>query len=244
MRKAENDPVVGITIGRVNRPGDPDRLGLDPKYVAALEAAGARCVLLPPGKDTPAAIDHVLSRLDGVLIPGGADVDPRFYGEERHAAVGHTDPERDNYEIRVIRAAVKRGMPVLGICRGQQSINVALGGTLYQDLESQAAVRARHQTPRGPRQNRLVHGVELKDGTRYRRAAGARQVRVNSRHHQAVRDVAPGLVVSALSRDGVIEGLESPDGRVVAVQCHPEAMTQLTWARRLFRDFVASAQGG
>lgn len=213
-------------------------------YTEALEAAGARCVLLPPGTDTPAAIDALLARLDGVLIPGGADIDPRFYGEKQHETVTKTDPERDNYELKLIRAAVKRGMPVLGICRGQQSINVALGGTLYQDLESQAAVRSRHQTPHGPGLNRLVHGVDVKPGTRYRRAAAAAKIRVNSRHHQAVREVAPGLVVSAVSGDGVIEGIESPDGRVVAVQCHPEALTRLDWARRLFRDFVIAARRG
>jgi putative glutamine amidotransferase len=228
----------------VNRAGDPDRLGLDPLYTTALEAAGARCVLLPPGNDSPAAISALLARLDGVLIPGGADVDPSFYGEKVHESVTRTDPERDNYELKLIRAAVKRGMPVLGICRGQQSINVALGGTLYQDLDSQAAVRARHQTPHGPGHDRLVHGVDLKPGSRYRRAVAGPRVKVNSRHHQAVREVAPGLVVSAVSHDGVIEGIESPDGRVVAVQCHPEALTRLDWARRLFRDFVAAARRG
>ena len=237
-------PVIGITIGRVNQVGASDRVGLDPKYTAALEAAGAGCLLLPPGRDTPAAIDAVLARIDGLLVPGGADVDPRFYGEQLHDSVSYTDPERDNYEIKVIRAAVKLGMPVFGICRGQQSINVALGGTLYQDLDSQAAVRSRHQTPHGPGHNRLVHSVNVKPGTRYRRAAAAPKIKVNSRHHQAVRDVAPGLVVSAVSRDGVIEGLETPDGRVVAVQCHPEALTRLDWARRLFRDFVAAARQG
>jgi putative glutamine amidotransferase len=241
---AARTPVIGLTCGKVNQVGSPDRIGVDPKYTQALEAAGAECFLLPPGRRTPAAIAALLDRLDGVLIPGGADVDPRFYGAKRSATVTYTDPERDEYEIRVIRAAVKRGMPVLGICRGQQSINVALGGTLYQDIEADGAGSLKHQSPRGPRHNSLVHSVDVEPGSRYRRATGAARIKVNSRHHQSVRDVAPGLQVTARSSDGVIEGIESPDGRVVAVQCHPEALTRLDWAGRLFRDFVAAARKG
>jgi putative glutamine amidotransferase len=237
-------PVIGLTCGKVNQEGAAERVGVDPLYTRALEAAGARCVLLPPGRGTPAAITSVLDRLDGLLVPGGADLDPSFYGEKRDAAVTYTDPERDAYELKVVRAAVRRGMPVLGICRGQQSINVALGGTLYQDINGQGAGRLQHQTPHGPRHNHLVHAIEVEPGSRYRRATGSGRIRVNSRHHQSVRDVAPGLRVTARSSDGVIEGIESPDGRVVAVQCHPEALTRLDWARQLFRDFVALARKG
>lgn len=231
-------PVIGVTCGKTNQVGSPDRVGLSPEYPRALEAAGARCVLLPPGDDSPSAIAAILERLDGVMIPGGADVDPSFYGEQKVPQVDYTDPERDNYEIKVVRVAIRWGMPILGICRGQQSINVALGGTLYQDLDSRRAARVKHQSERGPKHNRLVHGVDIESGSQFRRATRAARVKVNSRHHQAVRDVAPSLHVTALSPDGVIEGVESDDGCVVAVQCHPEARTDLAWARRLFRDFV------
>jgi putative glutamine amidotransferase len=135
-------------------------------------------------------------------------------------------------------------MPVLGICRGQQAINVALGGSLYQDLDTQGAARLRHKMPHGPQHNRLVHSVAIEPGSRYRAATRSAIVRVNSRHHQAVRTVAPGLHVSAVSPDGVIEGLETSDGRVVAVQCHPESLGRLDWARRLFRNFVTTARSG
>ncbi len=237
-------PVIGITCGRISPVDRPDRVGVSLEYTLALNAAGAQCVLLPPGDDSAEAITAILERLDGVLIPGGADVDPAFYGEDRLPEVSHTDPDRDNYEFKVIRAAVQRGMPILGICRGQQSINVALGGTLYQDLDSQRPVRTRHQSEHGPRLNRLVHGVKVEPGSRLRRATGAARVQVNSRHHQAVRQVAPSLRVTATSADGIIEGLETEDGRVVAVQCHPEARPDLEWARRLFRDFVGAARRG
>ncbi len=237
-------PVIGITCGNTNPAGSPDTVGVSPEYTRALKAAGASCVVLPPGNASPAAITTILERLDGVLIPGGADIDPSFYGEERLPQVRRTDPERDAYEIKVIRAAVQRGMPLLGICRGQQSINVALGGSLYQDLDSQRAARVKHQMEHGPHHNKLIHGVDVESGSRFRRAAGAPRIQVNSRHHQAVRGVASALHVTARSPDGVIEGLESEDGRVVAVQCHPEARLDLDWARRLFRDFVAAARRG
>jgi putative glutamine amidotransferase len=236
-------PIIGITCGKTNTADKPDRVGVSPEYTRALEAAGALCVLLPPGDDRPAPIKAVLDRLDGLLIPGGADVDPSFYGEARLPQVARTDPVRDKFELKVIRAAVERGMPILGICRGQQAINVALGGTLYQDLDAQGAAGARHQSEHGPQQDRLVHGIAIEPGSQFRRAAGS-QVRVNSRHHQAVKDVAPRLHVTATGPDGVIEGLETDDGRVVAVQCHPEARPDLAWARQLFRDFVLAAKRG
>lgn len=237
-------PVIGVTCGKVSPVGSADRIGIDPEYTHALEAAGARVVLLPPGNDSPGAIKAVLDRLDGVMIPGGSDIDPSFYGEKKLPEVSYTDPERDGYEFKVIRAAVKRDMPVFGICRGQQSINVALGGSLYQDLGSQGATRVRHRSPHGPQHNKLVHSVDVNPGSRYRDATKAQRIKVNSRHHQAVREVAPGLHVTAVSPDGVIEGLESANRRVVAVQCHPEALGRLEWARRLFRNFVADARRG
>jgi putative glutamine amidotransferase len=237
-------PVIGVTCGKTNKEGSPDRVGIDPEYTQALESAGARVVLLPPGKDTAPAIGAILDRLDGVMIPGGADIDPSFYGEKKLPAVSYTDPERDNYEIKVIRSAYTRGMPILGICRGQQSINVALGGTLYQDLDSQYGAKLKHQMEHGPDHNKLVHTVDIETGSRYRDATRKGRVKVNSRHHQAVRDVARGLHVTALSSDGVIEGLETEDRRVVAVQCHPEALPRLDWARRIFRDFVADVRRG
>jgi putative glutamine amidotransferase len=234
--------VIGITCGRATRTGAAERVGVSPEYIDAVEAAGGHCVLLPPVPVRRGAVEAMLDRIDGVLVPGGADVHPRFYGERSLPVLGYTDEPRDELEIAMIRAAFKRGTPVLGICRGQQVVNVALGGSLYQDLREQGATTRQHSTPHGPRVNRLVHDVDIEPGSRYADAVRAARVRVNSRHHQAVRRVAPSLRVTAVSPDGVIEGLESDDGGVVAVQCHPEAITELEWARRLFADFVRAAR--
>ncbi len=214
-------PLIGITCGGLSG-GEIPRYGVNQKYVAAIQAAGADAVLLPPGT-SPA----ILELIDGLLLPGGGDVDPGRYGAEPEPETAGVDPERDELEIALIELAVRRAMPVLGICRGIQVINVARGGTLRQYLDGH-----RHEV-----RDRLVHSVRTQPG----RAFGGVQLEVtevNSLHHQAIEEVGAGLVVTAISADGVIEGLESVDGRIVAVQCHPEELTAHQWARDLFGAFV------
>jgi putative glutamine amidotransferase len=197
-------------------------------YRRAVEAAGAEPVELPPG--TPS-----LPELDGLLLPGGWDVDPSFYGEKPDAKVGPIDHELDETELRLFRQARERALPVLGICRGQQVINVAMGGSLVQHLEDHdvRALGRKH----------LAHTIEVNPASELGRAAGEHKVRVNSLHHQAIRTLAPGLQQTARGEDGTVEGVESDDGLVVAVQCHPEELTtDLPWARRLFERFVARAR--
>jgi len=197
-------------------------------YGRAVEAAGAEAVFLPIGAATVAG-------LDGLLLPGGWDVDPARYGEKPGEKVGDIDPELDETEIRLFTEARQRGLPVLGICRGQQVINVAMGGSLIQHLDG-------HEVRAFGRKH-LAHAAAVDPASEIGQAAGGHEIQVNSLHHQAVRSVASGLKQTATGDDGTIEGLESDDGLIVAVQCHPEELTgDLPWATRLFERFVARAR--
>jgi putative glutamine amidotransferase len=211
---------------------------LNGQYVAALKAAGADVVLLPAG--LPVA-EVVLDRLDAVLFPGGLDVHPSYYGEEPAPALGRFNADLDELEAPLALLARERGLPILGVCRGHQMVNVALGGTLYQDIVADGVSSYDHWASLENGRDYLAHKVLIKPGTRLREIVGAGELEVNSFHHQAVREVAPGLLVNATSPDGVVEGLESPDGLVMTLQCHPESLTATAWARRLFDAFVAAA---
>jgi putative glutamine amidotransferase len=198
-------------------------------YRRAVTAAGADPVDLVPGT-------KALPELDGLLLPGGWDVDPSFYGEPPDEKVVETDPELDETELSMFRQARERELPVLGICRGQQVINVAMGGSLVQHLEGHE-VRAHGRS-------HLAHSIEVNPTSELGQAAGTHHIRVNSFHHQAIRELAEGLHQTARGDDGTVEGVESDDGLIVAVQCHPEELTtDLPWARNLFERFVARARG-
>jgi putative glutamine amidotransferase len=237
---AQPAPLIGVTVAdRPDANGRP-RLVVNRAYVDALQAAGAAVVLLPPG---PAGVSPaLLDRLDGVLLPGGADVAPARYGERPREGLGPVDEELDALELSLVHAAVERRVPLFGICRGHQVVNVALGGTLYQDLALDGATRLAHRTPLEWGRDFLAHPIEVEQGSRLRSVLRAGRLDVNSFHHQAVRRVAPGLAVTAVSpEDGVVEGTESPDGLILTVQCHPEELTAHGWARALFGALVASA---
>jgi putative glutamine amidotransferase len=212
-------------------------------YLSALERAGADVRQLDPETDElPAAIDGC----DGVLLTGGEDVDPAEYGEtERHPTV-ELAPVRDRYELRLARIALERDLPLLAICRGAQVLNVAAGGTLIQDIPSQHPTHIAHSIT-FPK-NVAVHDVAVKPQTCLsvllagRLAAGG-HVAVNSRHHQSVKNPAPGFVVSATAPDGVVEAIEKPDAAFcVGVQWHPENFWQTGEFSPLFDGFVKAAQ--
>ena len=191
-------------------------------------AAGAETVDLVPGTKT-------LPAVDGLLLPGGWDVDPSFYGEKRDDKVQEVDPELDQTELSLFHQAREREIPVLGICRGQQVINVAMGGTLMQHLEG-------HEV-RALGRSHLAHVIEVDPSSELGRAAGDHKLRVNSLHHQAIKRLGEGLQQSARGEDGTVEGVETDDGLIVAVQCHPEELTvDMPWARVLFERFVARAR--
>ena len=197
-------------------------------YRHAVDAAGAEPVNLPAGTAD-------LPEVDGLLLPGGWDVDPARYGEAPDPKLGRIDKELDDTELRLFAQARDRGLPVLGICRGQQVINVAMGGSLIQHLDG-------HEV-RAYGRSHLAHAIEVDPGSELGRAAGEDEIRVNSLHHQAIDKLAPGLTQTARDDEGTVEGVETSDGLIVAVQCHPEELTtDLPWAKRLFERFVDRAR--
>jgi putative glutamine amidotransferase len=220
-------PKVSITFSP-KRPG----VYYDP-YVRAVAAAGAEPILVAATPALRQDLAEILAGSDGLLLPGGWDLDPALYGEEPSEMLDTTDRELDQAEIEVLKRALDLGMPVMGICRGQQVINVALGGTLHQHVVGHDG--------RGQLRSRLVHSIAVETGSQLGRAAGLAEILVNSLHHQAVKDLGAGLRVTARSPDGVVEGVECGDG-IVAVQCHPEELIDnCTWARRLLGSFVERA---
>jgi putative glutamine amidotransferase len=213
---------VGLTIGNSR---DTEIFSLRDDYVRAVETAGGLPLVLAPGKPeaAPALAAEYLDRVQALLLSGGADIDPALYGEARHPTVKRVYPERDAFELALCREALRRDMPILAICRGHQLLNVATGGTLVQDIASQVKAAAVHD----PDQERWerCHDVALLPGTRLREILGQERVAVNSFHHQAVKAMGQGLVLSARGcDDGVIEGMEMPDRKfVIGVQWHPES---------------------
>jgi putative glutamine amidotransferase len=199
-------------------------------YVEALENAGALPVLVPPMAD--AAVVELLGHLDGLLMPGGADIDPAQYGE---AMCGSNPPELalDGLELAAARYAFELDLPTLGICRGQQVINVALGGSLVQHIDGHA--------PDGPR-DELLHGLRVAPESRLAQVLGSSDLQVNSHHHQAVKLLGSVLSAVGWADDGTIEGLEAPDRTwFIAVQFHPEDLVATHVAsQRLFAAFVAA----
>jgi putative glutamine amidotransferase len=214
-------------------------------YARALALAGGAPVLIPLelGED---AWRQIYERIDGLLFPGGADVNPAYYHEERHPRLGQVDDGLDQAELTFARWALEDLMPVLAICRGIQLINVAAGGTLYQDLPSQLPDAFPHacSAPTYPREYR-AHPVEVVPGSRVASAMGVLSAKVNSRHHQAVKGVAPGFEVTARAPDGVIEGIEHREApHMVGVQWHPESLAANDpQMLGLFRALVEASRG-
>jgi putative glutamine amidotransferase len=194
----------------------------------------------PPGTDSK-VIKEYIDLIDGLLVIGGDDMDPKYFGQKPHKSIALTSPRRDNFELKIIKLALKKDIPVLGICRGHQVINIALGGTIYQDLSCARFKTLKHADPReiGNR----FHQVKIEKGTILSGIVGTGTIEVNSSHHQIVDKIGKKLVASAYSSDGVIEGLESPDFRfLVTVQWHPEMNYGRTHSKKLFRAFVAACR--
>ncbi len=241
---AHKRPLIGLTVGAVLQHTGMPYFGLNKQYITALVEAGATPVLLPAGSSSEP--DDLLDNLDGMVFPGGLDVHPSLYGDEPSSLLGRVDGDLDALDIPLVRAAVRRRLPVLGLCRGHQVVNVALGGSLYQDIRADGASPENHWAPLEQGRDHLAHSIEIVPGSLLSQLAGADRVEVNSFHHQAVKEIAPGLAVNAYSTgDHVIEGLESADGMVLTVQAHPEALVHSqSWANRLFQAFVLAAGAG
>ena len=206
-------------------------------YPAAVQRAGALALVLPPDPAAETDPDPLLDHVDGLLLAGGADVDPASYGAIPHPETGTTWPERDRFEIALVRRAIERGMPVLGACRGMQILNVALGGTLHQHLPDVIATDRHRHTPGAFGD----HEVTLEPASLAARAVGAERSTVKSHHHQGVAELGDGLVATGWSPDdGLIEAIELPGGSyVLGVLWHPEEDE----ASRVIASLVEAARG-
>lgn len=234
-------PLIGITMGRTTSRNNYPVLVIVEAYVQAILRTGACPVMIPLG--LPGELfDELLSRLDGVLFTGGGDVHPDQYGNQIHPKVNEVDRDRDRVELGLFQETRKRELPILGVCRGFQVINIGLGGTLYEDIQDQRPASLDHHFWPGHPRDYLAHPVEIAEDSRLRHILGKSSAPVNSLHHQGIRDLAPGLLASAIAPDGLIEALEMPDYPFgIAVQWHPEWLPEEASMDDLFRAFVQAA---
>lgn len=230
-------PVIGIGTDIDVTPGERDRAYVYTTYVESLRRAGAIPLLIPPQPENAA---EIVSELDGIVLAGGEDCDPSLYGEEPHPTVEPMDERRQQNDVTLARVARERGIPTLGICLGVQVMNVAAGGTLVQDIDSQMQTGIEHASDPS---DRARHDVTIESGTKLSKILPARQLNVNSSHHQAIKTIGDGLKVTAQAPDGIVEGLEDPRHPFyLGVQWHPEDMPGETSASALFGAFVEAAR--
>ena len=237
--RSRNQPLVGITpdVPGADKKGEP-LIVLQERYARAIEQVGALPVVLPITA-YEAGIRATLDRLDGLVVSGGNfDIHPEFYGEKPIDGLGRSYKERTEFELGLISLALKRDLPLLGICGGAQAINVALGGSLYQDIGTQIVGAGEHQ--QGALKDRGGHEVRIHEGTKLRGIVGRASLEVNTTHHQAVKKLGKGLLVNATAGDSVIEGIESEDRSfVLGVQWHPEFLAHRDrWQRNILRAFA------
>jgi putative glutamine amidotransferase len=249
-RRLDDSPRIGVTAAlreetesvAQNPLGRFVRTDLD--YVERVSEAGGVPVVLSPSLSLRAA-ETLLDRLDGLLLSGGPDLDPGYYGEKPIPELGTTIPEWDALEMALLRLALEQGVPIFGICRGMQILNVALGGTLYQDVPSQIGAGVLKHWQTTPK-CQVTHEVEVLDDSYLAEITDRQSVEVNSYHHQGIKGLAYALTVAAHSADGVIEALESRDFSerwMVGVQWHPEGMRDtLSGHLNLFEAHVCAAR--
>lgn len=227
-------PVIGITSdGELE-----SKFALNEQYVEAVIRAGGLPIILPTGIEED--VTQVVGMLDGLMLTGGGDIDPMLFGEEPLPGLGEVSPARDSLEIALIHQMLEVDKPILGICRGQQILNVAFGGNIYQDIYTQHDKPLLQHSQKAPRSHQS-HFVNVKKDTLFASIVQDERIQVNSYHHQAVKDVLKPLVVSGIANDGVIETIESPVHHfVLGVQWHPEALADKgdIVSLRLFEEFI------
>ncbi len=240
---SENKPLIAVMgahkLSVLYNENPVPSAALNETYANAVARAGGIPVILPPYADD-ADLCRVLSLCSGLLLPGGEDVDPRFFGEDPSPKLGRITASYDRAWFAALNYAEAHGMPVLGICRGHQLANAVFGGTLYQDLSDYPGKTILH----GQHQDRTypVHKVSIVPGSHLSQILGCTEVYTNTMHHQCVKEPGAGLMVSARTGDGVIEGLETSDGSMIFVQWHPEELQDtVPCMRGLFEDLVKKA---
>ncbi|MFT7618750.1 MAG: putative glutamine amidotransferase [Planctomycetota bacterium] len=237
-------PIIGVSSRKIyfthnDRPYP--RFGVSMNYVQAVEAAGGAPLILPLTQ-SPDVLKQLLGVCDGLLLTGGFDVDPALYGEEPHAKIEAINPLRDITEMILTKHALKENLPIFAICRGMQILNVAAGGSLYQDIEAQhdhdTLAHFQKLTEEYP-----SHSIDIEDDSWLRHIAGTDRVRINSYHHQSVKDVAEDFMITAKAPDGVIEAISGTKHFFAhAVQWHPElTYTNLDFNLAMFRSHIEAA---
>jgi len=234
-------PLIGITASQINRSHSRKANLVLTDYTDAIRSAGGIPLLIP--NEYPLVDIEVLrGRLNGVLLTGGGDINQALYQGENDNHSLHIVEERDRLEKELVLLAVKSNWSLLGICRGQQMLNVALGGSLYTHIPDQYKTTIVHAQPESRNPAHLVHEVNITSGSLLAGIIGSECIRVNSRHHQAVKDLAPGLTVTARASDGLIEGVELPGHRFCfGVQWHPESLQAIEEHSRIFTSFITAA---
>jgi putative glutamine amidotransferase len=234
-------PVIGVTTTRRQNEYGRQLVSVAEAYIAALTQAGI-CPVLIPNLVQESTVDELLVRLDGILFTGGGDIAADFYQEGQHPKIGGVERDRDQLELLLLKRVVQEDMPFLGICRGLQLVNVGFGGSLYADIADQVPGATRHDYYPDWERDYLAHPVQVQTDSRLHSILGAKTIEVNSLHHQAIRQVAPGLVPTAYAPDGIVEAVElqqHPFG--LAVQWHPEWLTAHRQMRDLFSAFAEAA---
>lgn len=242
-------PLIGVTTQTLHAiDGIPEALPsswvMNQRYVHAVMASGGVPVLVPLIAEDPATLHEIYDRLDGLLVPGGIDVDPAYYRSPRHRHLDRLDPARDTTEVVMTRWALRDAKPFLGLCRGLQVLNIALGGSLWQDLttEREGSIKHDYFPTAGWARDHLAHPIELDRTSQLGTALGAVSVPVNSMHHQGIREAGFRLRPTAWAPDGLIEAGEVDDQFAVGVQWHPEMFDPgAPSVGRLFGAFVDAA---
>jgi len=248
-------PLIGIpaqTLQAIDGipEGLPHSWAMNARYYTAIANSGGAPVMIPLLTKEPEALREIYDRLDGILLAGGVDMDPCTFGEDPHPELGRTDPARDTVEVQLAQWSVADGKPILGLCRGHQVLNVALGGTLWQDIGTQVTGALKHDyfPTAGYAREYLAHDVVLAPGSRILAAFDRPTIRVNSMHHQAVKTLAANLVATGRSPDDLIEAFEGQadsEQFLVGVQWHPEVFERTDApTKRLFAAFVEAARTG
>jgi putative glutamine amidotransferase len=244
MNDLSKPPLIGcVTYRKTAAQANPVPLfALMPSYVEAVAVAGGAPLLIPLGLDEPILL-AILEQLDGLILTGGGDIAPEIYGSERDDMVYDIDHDRDRVELFLAREAVAQNKPVLAICRGHQMLNVALGGTLYEDVQEIMPGAMKHDFFGDMPRNHQAHEVTIRPDSKLADTLRRTSIAVNSLHHQGIRDLAPGLLPSAYAPDGLIEGVESPAHPfAIGVQWHPENLIHDEPAMLdLFRGLIQAA---
>ena len=227
-------PVIGITSSHEK----DDKLFVRQAYTDAISKAGGIPFIIPV-TDNSGALQDILANLDGLLITGGDDINPAFYNERPIGPLNDIDIQNDNFNLAIIRMAYNINMPILGICRGEQVINVAFKGSLYQDIPTQVSSKIRHN--KIDDNTKSIHSVSIAKNSRLYKIIGTDNLKVNSSHHQSIKQVADNLRIVALASDNVVESVESIDNNnIIAVQWHPECMSEES-ATCIFNEFINRA---